>query len=267
MITAVTVPIDPARDWCERLVGLPDMAAATRFAMDLGEAQNTIVTRMISVFDAPIPYRYFLRHKPMLRESEAVVAVLVDRADLAAFDGFCDRHGAEVRFVGETTTARVPPIHEIAWNHTTLRAMKVDPGTTYLQMMLPGDDPIAALEAIKARLGDELLMHLELTRIQGRVTAVGLPLVPPTSETRLEQIITILETELNITVFNPHRVTLEEGGMKASDPVQVAFKRETDPKGLLNPGKMLAWNNPDWAEDSGRTYLFTGADTGQEVPQ
>lgn len=267
VITAITIPIDPAREWCERIVGLPDMAAATQFAIALGEAQSTILTRMISVFESPIPDRYFLRHKPHLANGEAAVAVLVDPANLAAFDQFCTQHGAEIRFVGETNTARVPPLYEIAWNHTTLRAMKVDPGTTYLQMMLPGDDPIAALAAIKARFGDELMMHLELTRIQGKVTAVGLPLVAPTTEARLEQIITELETELNVTVFNPHRVTLEEGGMKASDPVQVAFKRETDPKGLLNPGKMLAWDNPDWTADTDRTYLFARADTCQDTPE
>ncbi len=31
--------------------------------------------------------------------------------------------------------------------------------------------------------------------------------------------------------------------MKRTDAIQLAFKRETDPKGLLNPGKMIAWEN------------------------
>ena len=34
--------------------------------------------------------------------------------------------------------------------------------------------------------------------------------------------------------------------MKQTDAVQLAFKREADPKGLLNPGKMIAWENPDY---------------------
>ena len=34
--------------------------------------------------------------------------------------------------------------------------------------------------------------------------------------------------------------------MKQTDAVQLAFKREADPKGLLNPGKMIAWENPDF---------------------
>ena len=37
--------------------------------------------------------------------------------------------------------------------------------------------------------------------------------------------------------------------MKQTDAVQLAFKREADPKGLLNPGKMIAWENPDFDFD------------------
>ncbi len=59
-------------------------------------------------------------------------------------------------------------------------------------------------------------------------------------------------------VFNPHRYTLEEGGMKQTDAVQLAFKRETDPQGLLNPGKMIAFENPSFDFASGQTYLFQG---------
>ena len=53
-------------------------------------------------------------------------------------------------------------------------------------------------------------------------------------------------------------LTLEEGGMKQTDSVQLAFKREADPQGLLNPGKMIAWENPDYDYRSGRTFLFKG---------
>jgi hypothetical protein len=30
------------------------------------------------------------------------------------------------------------------------------------------------------------------------------------------------------------------------DQEQLDFKRKADPKGLLNPGKMAAWDDPDW---------------------
>jgi FAD/FMN-containing dehydrogenase len=78
-----------------------------------------------------------------------------------------------------------------------------------------------------------------------------------TTEERLEEIIRIHQ-EHGCPIFNPHRYTLEEGGMKQTDKVQLAFKHETDPKGLLNPGKMIAWENPDFDFTAGENYLFPG---------
>lgn len=56
-------------------------------------------------------------------------------------------------------------------------------------------------------------------------------------------------------IFNPHAYTLEEGGMKRVGHSHLAFKREADPADLLNPGKMLGWDNPDF-EMSRRSYLY-----------
>jgi len=78
-----------------------------------------------------------------------------------------------------------------------------------------------------------------------------------TSEERLDEIVRIHEDN-GCPIFNPHRYTLEEGGMKRTDAVQLAFKREADPRGLLNPGKMIAWENPDFDLDSDKVYLFPG---------
>jgi hypothetical protein len=44
--------------------------------------------------------------------------------------------------------------------------------------------------------------------------------------------------------------------MKQVDHAQLAFKREADPEGLLNPGKMLAWDHPDLTTLDRRSYLY-----------
>jgi hypothetical protein len=110
---------------------------------------------------------------------------------------------------------------------------------------------------VKERFGDELLLHFEFTRFDGVVAPVALPLVRHTTNARLEEIILTLEQEFGLPVFNPHRITLEEGGMKRVNPVHLEFKRQADPKGLLNPGKMIAWVDPDWVPEPGKIFLFS----------
>ena len=139
----------------------------------------------------------------------------------------------------------------------TLRALRVDPTITYLQVLYPFPNQLDLVSKIHARFGDEVPAHLEFVRFDGKVTCFGLPLVRFTTEERLEEIMTIHE-EMGAPIFNPHRYTLEEGGMKQTDEVQLAFKREADPQGLLNPGKMVAWEDPDYDFSSGKTFLFPG---------
>ena len=77
--------------------------------------------------------------------------------------------------------------------------------------------------------------------MDGEVACAALPLVRYTTEERLRAIIADFERR-GITVFDPHTYVLEDGGMKQTDPEQLAFKRHADPLGLLNPGKMRGWD-------------------------
>jgi FAD/FMN-containing dehydrogenase len=181
--------------------------------------------------------------------------------NIGAFETFCRRARAEILFRSDKADAEelkgLPPAYELVWNHTTLRGLRVDPTITYLQILYPFPDQIARVEETCRILGDEVPCHLEFVRFDGNVTCFGLPIVRFTTEERLDEIIRIFEDN-GCPVFNPHRYTLEEGGMKQSDPVQLAFKREADPKGLLNPGKMIAWEDPNYDFSAGKVFLFKG---------
>ena len=72
-----------------------------------------------------------------------------------------------------------------------------------------------------------------------------------TTEERLQEIMAYHES-IGVRQFNPHAHTIEEGGMKQVDEVQLQYKKQVDPRGLLNPGKMLAWSDPEWAARSRR---------------
>jgi hypothetical protein len=84
----------------------------------------------------------------------------------------------------------------------------------------------------------EVLPHLEFIRFGGRLTASGLPIVRYSTPERLNEIIALHEKH-GVFIANPHVYTLEEGSRhKRVDADQLGFKREVDPHGLLNPGKM-----------------------------
>lgn len=102
--------------------------------------------------------------------------------------------------------------------------------------------------------GDEVMIHLEFVRHEGAFTCIGLPIVRFSTEERLDEIIRYHEDH-GCPIFNPHAYTLEEGGMKQIDQTHLAFKREADPRGLLNPGKMLGWDDPG-LEMSRESYLY-----------
>lgn len=259
IITEVEMPLGPAYDWVDVIVGFEDLRAATEFANAVGE-QDGLALKNLCVVAAPAPYDYFLRHRKFLpRDSHLVIVMVADFA-VDALCAYARRlKGAELLLRTDKLSPEdakgLPPAYELGWNHTTLRALRVDPAITYLQVLYPFPNQVDLVDKIHARFGDEVTCHLEFVRFDGKITCFGLPLVRFTTEERLEEIMTIHE-EMGAPIFNPHRYTLEEGGMKQTDETQLAFKREADPQGLLNPGKMIAWEDPSYDYRSGKTFLF-----------
>jgi FAD/FMN-containing dehydrogenase len=263
MITEVEVPLSPAYEWIDVIIGFDSLEKAASYANHLGE-QDGLLLKQLAVIAAPAAHDYFLRHKKFIPRDKSIVTLMVARHALDALLAFTSTHsGTDILMNSATMTIDerkgLPPMFELGWNHTTLRALRIDPAITYLQVLYPFPNQLEIIEKIHSHFGDEVMAHLEFVRFDGKVTAFGLPLVRFTTEERLEEIMRIHE-EMGAPVFNPHRYTLEEGGMKQTDALQLAFKREADPQGLLNPGKMIAWEDPNFDFSTGKTYLFKSLD-------
>jgi len=261
IIAEVEMPLAASYDWIELVVGFDGFAAAASYANALGE-EDGLLTKLVTVIADPVPHEYFLRHRRFLPQGKSIVLIMVAEHALDALRAFNRRYkGATILFDTSLLTAEdrkgLPPIYELTWNHTTLRALRVDPAITYLQALYPFPDQLRTVMRIHDHFGSEVMGHLEFARFNGKVTCFGLPLVRFTTEERLDEIVAIHEA-MGAPIFNPHRYTLEEGGMKQTDAVQLAFKREADPLGLLNPGKMIAWEDPNFDFSTGRTFLFPG---------
>jgi FAD/FMN-containing dehydrogenase len=260
IITEVEMPLTAAYDWVDVIVGFNTFMDAARYGNLLG-CQDGILTKLVTPVAAPVPKLYFKRHQKFFSDGQSICIVMVAPHVLDAFLAFTRRTGGAVVYnaaiASDEDKKGLPPAYELAWNHTTLRALRVDPSITYLQSLYPFPNQLALVEKMDTMFPGEVFSHLEFVRFDGNITCFGLPLVKFTTEERLDEIIRLHE-EHGCPIFNPHRYTLEEGGMKQTDDVQLAFKREADPKGLLNPGKMIAWENPDYDYRSGKTFLFKG---------
>jgi FAD/FMN-containing dehydrogenase len=260
IITEVEMPLTASYDWIDVIVGFDSFMGAARYGNALA-CQDGLLTKLVTPIAAPVPQLYFKRHQKFFRENQSICLVMVAPHSLDAFLAFTRRAGGEVVYNAATASDEdkkgLPPNYELAWNHTTLRALRVDPAITYLQSLYPFPDHMALIEKIDGLFPGEVFSHLEFVRFDGNITCFGLNLVRFTSEQRLDEIVSIFEAN-GCPIFNPHRYTLEEGGMKQTDEIQLAFKREADPQGLLNPGKMIAWENPDYDYRSGKTFLFKG---------
>jgi FAD/FMN-containing dehydrogenase len=242
IITEVEIAMAPAQPWLDYAVAFADFAALATFSDVIARADG-IAKRLCAAVDAGAA-AYFKPLQESLTPGESVGLFLIAAQSRAPFEDALTRAGGRVaRFLTEAdieATGAVPAF-EFTWNHTTLHALKVDKDITYLQSRFPGPDYLGAVAKVVADYRDEVPMHLEFIRVGGEVACAALPLVRYTSEARLRAIIADFESR-GITVFDPHTYVLEDGGMKQTDPEQLAFKRHADPLGLLNPGKMRGWD-------------------------
>jgi len=243
IITEVELPLAPAWDWVDLVVAFPTLTAAAGFA-DAFCRMDGVAKKLACVVAAPIAQAYFRNLGVAVPDGRTLALLMVAAPFLELMPGLIAQHGGEELHRIASEDAAVP-LYEHAWNHTTLQVLKTDRSVTYLQTLFPAPDHLALIARMEARFGEEVPIHLEFVRLEGSVCAFGLQLVRFSTEERLAEIIAIHEAA-GAPIFNPHVFTLEEGGMKRVDAGQLAFKRAADPKGLLNPGKMIAWDNPDW---------------------
>jgi FAD/FMN-containing dehydrogenase len=209
------------------------LAAAADPTIDL--FQLSAVERRIT------PYYAGLRDR--LEDRDAMFAQ-VSPATLPAYEALAARLGGRVVVKGtesELLAAGLPSTTECAYNHTTLEALKSDRGVTYLQVAYPGPLDAALVARQMERFGDEVLFHHEFSRAGGENVAFALPLVHYFDEAQLRDLIASFEAD-GCWIFDPHTWVLEDGGMKQVDEAQLDFKKQADPLGLMNPGKVRAWD-------------------------
>ncbi len=243
ILTRIWLALTPAVEWSQFAVAFPTYEAAYHFARDIAE-DAAWTKRLVTVFEWPIP-SFFTPVKHVVAPGQALIFFMIATAQADAFRAAAAAARGKVTFGAPYTGPRTQPLlSDYTWNHTTLWAMKADSQWTYLQA---GFSPTQCLEQcrqLRARFGDEILFHLEFMKTgDGSIIPGSIPLVRFTTEVRLNEIIAYC-LEIGMSIANPHVNHLEDSGRFRADNVQLQAKQRYDPRGLLNPGKMLSFR-PD----------------------
>jgi FAD/FMN-containing dehydrogenase len=240
IITALEMPLAVVYPWIEVLVAFDSLERALR----CGEAiafSDGIAKKLVTPIGWPIP-RWFTPLKAAAPHGMSLLVCMIAGGSMGPFRDIVKRFGGRITHEKlAVDDATQTPLYEYTWNHTTLQVLKTDRSHTYLQCLFPPDDPVGSALKMIALLGDELMWHFEFIRFGGRMTISGLPILQYTGRERLWDIIGLHEAN-GVMVANPHVVTLEDGSRhKRANADQLGFKREVDPAGLLNPGKMRSY--------------------------
>ena len=244
IITRIWFVLAPAVEWAQCAVAFDSFAEAFSFSEVIAKGSDW-TKRLITVFEWPIP-SFFSPVKQLARDGKTLIFFMIAAAQLEKLVSAGAAAGGELTyaapFVGMRTT---PLLSDYTWNHTTLWAMKADPGYTYLQC---GFDSVRAREQfaeLKRLYGDDFLFHIEwMKNGAGTMIPGSIPVVRYSTEERLNGMIDDCH-RLGVSVANPHVNNVEGGGRYREDNVQLLAKYKYDAKGLLNPGKMKTFERKE----------------------
>jgi len=242
VISRIWLALVPAVEWSQCSIAFDTFDAAFDFSEGIAKEESW-VKRLVTTFEWPIPsfFTPVLRYAP---DGKALIFFIIASAQLTALESAGRAAGGEITYSGSYAGLRaIPLLSNYTWNHTTLWAIKADAAYTYLQC---GFDPARVrdqMRQLKQRFSSEFLFHMEFMKNgEGRMIPGAIPLVYFTTEARLNEMIDLCR-EIGVFVANPHVNNVEGGGRYRADNVQLLAKRRYDPKGLLNPGKMVTFDS------------------------
>jgi FAD/FMN-containing dehydrogenase len=240
IVTRIWLALAPAVEWSQCVIAFDDFAQAFDFSeMVAGDPAWT--KRLVTPFEWPIP-SFFTPVKEYVANGKALVFFLIAAVQLADLEDAARKHGGQVTYSGAYLGVRTRPLlSDYTWNHTTLWAMRSNKAYTYLQCAFDPPSVRDQIRRLKHRFGDEFLLHMEFWKAgDGRMIPGAIPVVYYTTEDRLNEMISFCR-EIGVFVANPHVNNVEGGGRYRADNVQLLAKQRYDPKGLLNPGKMITF--------------------------
>ena len=236
IITALTLTTAPYVEWQQIVVDCSDWDRAV-------DLLSKINCAALELYLGTLLEKEIVNCLPLLSgkpSGKHRILLLVSPDGVSTIERLARSVGADFDDLGPENLKAGTGLRELTWNHTTLHMRGVDPAWTYLQMVLPHPEA-EMMRKLKSEWGPNLLWHLECVRQNGVQRLASLPIVKWQGEEAMNSLISQCK-ELGAVIFNPHTITVEDGGLGVIDSDQVQAKSNFDPKGILNPGKLKGWN-------------------------
>jgi FAD/FMN-containing dehydrogenase len=222
VIVRATVRLAPRRDWVAIWAAAPDYATGTEALRALLELDPE--PRLASLDEAAVVAA--LPRDPALDPARASVRAIVQTHVVDTAAALLRGAGAEVLAVRPGLVA-ADRITALSYNHSTFHLQKRHP--EYFHLEVAGtplwDDP----DTVRS-IYPGTVLHLELMRER----PIGMLMAPYVSP---EQVYTGMDAleEIGVSYHSPHNWMLD----RRLDDVRAVVGR-TDPRGLLNPGKLTS---------------------------
>jgi hypothetical protein len=202
--------------------------------------------RVVAAQEAPVPASFTpLRGFFKAGQSCSLNVISEDLAGRAR--ALTEEHGGSWHVWKEADDSDKLSVNYLVYGHRMLWVKKIAPNAAFLHVYFSRDRLFEQLERIKAELGNTVwteLKHMNspyLSSLRGESGDTPLPAgvlsLVPGDRQAVDQAMRLCDS-IGVTYLNPHTFLLEESGLFRDFDAIVAFKRQTDPKGLLNPGKI-----------------------------
>lgn len=245
VLTEVTFPLVRARPWLEAVSVFDTFRQAANFALMMAH-EPPHEQRVVAAQEAPVPMSYTpLKHFLEAGQSCSLNIVseeLANRAKAAT-----EECGGEWHIWKDPIDYVNLSLNYLVYGHRMLWVKKLAPDAAFLHVYFTRDHVLEQIDRLKAEFGDRVWLELKhmnspyLSSLRNETGDTPLPagvLALTTGDQEALGRAMQLCDSMGVTYLNPHTFLLEESGLFRDFSRILGFKKKTDPKGLLNPGKI-----------------------------
>jgi FAD/FMN-containing dehydrogenase len=245
VITEVTFPLVKAHDWLEAVGVFDSFEDAVKFTEAMA-GEHTIVQRVVAAQDGATSTG-FTPLEPLFNKGQSLVLMIVDGDQEERCRTLCRHYGGQFKPWQRTAAAEKISLGLMVYGHRMLWIKKIAPDAAFLHIYYDPDRFQEQRRLIKQRLGDRVWEEYKyigstyLRRVNGLSGDGPLPAavltLTPGSQALVEEAMAACSAA-GVQFMNPHTFLLEESRLFLDFQPIADFKRQVDPKGLLNPGKI-----------------------------